>query len=800
MTQANPNNYQALLKESLLALKKMQAKLNQIESAQREPIAIIGMGCRFPGGVTDPESFWQLLSEGRDAITPVPESRWNRDAFYAAQPRTPQKMICREGGFLSDIECFDASFFNIAPREAKVLDPQQRLLLEVTWEALEQAQIPPDQLLDTQAGVFVGIGNGDYARLLDRAHVQTAHAGTGNSYSTAAGRLSYVLGLKGPSLAVDTACSSSLVAIHLACQSLRQQECELAIAAGVNLVLIPGTSVIFSQAGMLAPDGRCKTFDAAANGYVRSEGCGVIILKPLSAAQRDGDCILAVVRGSAVNHDGPSGGLTVPNGPAQTAVIQAALRNSKVKPEQVSYIEAHGTGTPLGDPIEIKALSRVFGDWGDAQNNQPLAPDRPLSVGSVKTNLGHTECAAGIAGVIKTVLQLQHQEIAPHLHFQAPNPRVDWSQTPVTVPTCLQPWTVATGAERLAGVSSFGFSGTNAHVILAEAPAAAPSTLTRPVGPEPSTHLLVFSAKTATGLKALGDRYCHYLQAHPTLALADICHSASTGRSHWHQRLAVMGRDAGEIVQKLQAWQQGQSVVGLVAGYGQNRTDARTAQLTTSLDGPESDLDLLTLRSHQQDWEQWLNNLAERYVQGEAIDWQRIARSDAAWRKVTLPTYPFQRKRYWLDAQPGSRAAPPNPPPQPALQEQDLQKESTGDLTSPKAELLEQLQAAAPDQHHQILLDYLTLKVAHFLEVTDSPIEIEQPLNTMGFDSLMATELHNLVQKDLGIDIPLQNLIEGISIAELANRLLEQFLLAEVSDPNPLTTDVTLEDTEEITL
>ncbi|MEH1778506.1 MAG: type I polyketide synthase [Nostoc sp.] len=600
-------------KRALLALEQLQNKLDVLEYAKAEPIAIIGMGCRFPGGVKDPESFWQMLHNGTDTITKVPRSRWCIDDYYDPKPQTPGKISVADGGFLEDeIGAFDPQFFGLSPREATYLDPQQRLLLEVSWEALEQAHIVPQKLFNSLTGVFVGIGANDYARHLEQAGVSDAYIGTGNALSVAAGRISYVLGLTGPSLAVDTSCSSSLVAVHLACQSLRLQECHLALAGGVNLILSPATSIIFSQAGMLAPDGRCKTFDAQANGYVRSEGCGMIALKRLSDAQRDGDRIFALIRGSAVNQDGPSGGLTVPNGPSQEAVIRQALKNGAVEPAQVSYIEAHGTGTSLGDPIEVGALGAVFGS--------SHSPSQPLNLGSVKTNIGHAEFAAGIAGLIKIVLQLQHQAIAPHLHFHQPNPHINWADLPVVIPTQTKDW-LRGNTPRIAGVSSFGFSGTNAHVVLEEAPLkeqgsrgageqgsrgaeeqgrsdngisplplrpSAPLPL-RPSTPHPlcplasserPLHLLGLSAKSETALLQLALAYRAYLETAPELELADVCFSANTGRSHFKHRLAVVTSSLNELRQKLGQLIAQEQVSGVYSGQS-STTSPKVAFLFT---------------------------------------------------------------------------------------------------------------------------------------------------------------------------------------------------------------------------
>ncbi|MFI4954972.1 MAG: type I polyketide synthase, partial [Gammaproteobacteria bacterium] len=449
-----------VLKKLLLQLEKLEYQVKKFQ----EPIAVIGMSCRFPGGADSPEQFWALLQEGFDSSIEVPRNRWNIDDYYDPNPDMPGKIISRKSSFLTcPIADFDAEFFGISPREAEYLDPQQRLLLEVTWEALNDTGIEPETLQHSSSGVFIGLGSHDYENLLMKALSNEeidAYLGTGNAASTAAGRISYTLGLQGPCMVVDTACSSSLVALHLACASLRNGETDLAISGGVNALLSPTWSIDFSQAHMLAADGHCKTFDKAADGYVRGEGCGIVILKRLSAAQRDNNQILAVIKGSAVNQDGVSSGLTVPNGPAQEAVIRRALQQAQLQPDEIDYIEAHGTGTALGDPIEVNALKNVFSRRGT-----------PLIIGTVKTNIGHLEAAAGIAGLIKTILALQHEEIPKHLHFKERNPQiVDFAEIPAQLPLNSIPWRKHDKHIRRAGISSFGFSGTNAHVILEEAP------------------------------------------------------------------------------------------------------------------------------------------------------------------------------------------------------------------------------------------------------------------------------------------------------------------------------------------
>jgi acyl transferase domain-containing protein len=552
-TPAN-DDQRARLARALAAFKDLHSQLDELKRARSEPIAVIGLGCRYPGGVLDPEAFWQLLRTAQDAIRKVPSERWDAEAYYAADPDAPGKISTRHGGFLDQIDRFDPHFFGIAPREAASLDPQQRLLLEVGWEALEHAGLGADRLRGSRTGVFVGISSNEYAHLLLAAGTEkiNSYMGSGNAHSVAAGRLSYVFGFEGPSLAVDTACSSSLVTVHLACQSLRLGECELALAGGVNVMLTPTVSINHARAHMLASDGRCKAFDASADGFVRSEGCGLVVLKRLSSALADGDPVLAVIRGSAINQDGHTSGLTVPSGPAQQRVIRDALALGEVSPADVSYLEAHGTGTALGDPIELNALAAVFAE-------RPA--EQPLVVGAVKTNIGHAEAAAGIVGLIKVVLALEHETIPPNLHFHQPNPRVAWDELPLVIPVSPMPWP-RTPAPRIAGVSSFGFGGTNAHVVLADPPPALP----RAARPERPLHLLALSAQSDAALDELAGRYEAHLAAHAVGAVGDICHTANAGRSHHRYRLCVIAGSGADLGTKLGSFRVVRETTGLTQG------------------------------------------------------------------------------------------------------------------------------------------------------------------------------------------------------------------------------------------
>nr|CAD19091.1 StiG protein [Stigmatella aurantiaca Sg a15] len=563
---ANPVEQLSPLQQALLALREMRAKLDASERARTEPIAVVGMGCRVPGGASNAELLWALLRDGVDAISEVPADRWDLKDYYDPDPDAVGKMYTRHGGFVDAIDRFDAQFFGIAPKEASRMDPQQRLLLEVTWEALEHAGIAVDRLTGSSTGVFVGLCNNDYSFLHMRSGAGDApdtYSATGSALSIASGRISYLLGLQGPCMTVDTACSASLLTVHLACQSLRQRECNLALAGGVNAILLPEGTVSGCQLRALAPDGRCKTFDAAANGYVRSEGCGMVVLKRLSDALADGDDILAVIRGSAVNQDGRSGGLTAPNGPAQEDVIRKALARAGVEPKQVGYVEAHGTGTSLGDPIEVRALGAVLGAG--------RSKEQPLLLGSIKTNVGHLEGAAGIAGLLKVVLMLKHGEIPPHLHLSRPNPYISWDELPLAIPARRIPWAPIDG-RRIAGVSSFGLSGTNVHVVLEAAPPRTAAT-SGPAAPRSESdlfHLLPLSARTKGALESLAKEYLGLLsQEAPAAAplLQDVCRSASVRRSHHEHRLAVVGKTHAELSEQLQNFLRGETLAGLSTGY-----------------------------------------------------------------------------------------------------------------------------------------------------------------------------------------------------------------------------------------
>lgn len=541
---------------AVLAL-ELKDRLERAEAARNEPIAIVGVGCRLPGGCDDPDRYWTLLRDGSSGICEVPGERWPIDAYYDPEPTAPAKIVCRYGGFLGPVDGFDAEFFSIPEAEAAAMDPQQRLLLEMSWEALERSGQPVDELAGSATGVFVGVSSHDYADLklrLGGARAIDEHYGTGNAASLVAGRLSYVLGLQGPAIVVDTACSSSLVAVHLACQSLRQRECDLALAGGVHLMLSPETSIFLSKARVLARDGKCKAFDAKADGYVRGEGGGVVVLQRLSDALSRRAPIVAVIRGSMICQDGRSNGLRAPNGAALESLMERCLRESGVQASEIDYVEAHGTGTLLGDMIEANALGRVLGG---------AERPRPCMIGSVKTNIGHLEAAAGIASLIKVALALKNRQVPPSLNFETPNPHVPFSTLSLSVATQLSPWPSA-GRPARAAVDALSWSGTNAHAILEEAPSAAPLP-SQPAGPE----LLVLSARSPAALAELA-RAVMDLSPGPGVDerawLHQLCATAATRRGHQAIRLALVCSSRADLTHGLGAFLRGEPRPGMTHG------------------------------------------------------------------------------------------------------------------------------------------------------------------------------------------------------------------------------------------
>ena len=567
-------------------------------SHPHEPIALVGIGCRFPGGADSPEAFWRLLREGVDAITDIPADRPALRRLYDPTPGAAGKIVTKQGGFLTALEQFDAHFFEIAPREARHLDPQQRLLLETAWEAFEDAGISPRAWAGRRGGVFVGMWTNEYEdRMQEATGNFDLYITNGGGRHSASGRLNYFFDLQGPSMTLDTACSSALVAVHLACQSLRSGESEIALAGGVNLILQPYISVGYSRSKMLSPEGRCKFGDASANGYVRSEGCGMILLKRLSDALAAGDPIYALIRGSAVNNDGQSSGLLVaPGVKTQQDMLLAAYGNAGVEPQRVQYLEAHGTGTAVGDPVELEALQHVL--------NRGRGPHDACWIGSVKTNIGHAEAASGIAGLIKLALCLRHRALVPSLHHQNPNPKIKWEEWRFKVPQHFMPWP-ALGAPLYAGVNSFGVTGTNAHVVLSEAELPVSSDQSSVISAESpvgidyrslvtehwslntdncsliTDNFLCLSAKTEAALRELAGRFEKLLVNEEKAACADISFSAATARAHFSERVAIVANTRAELREKLSAFAAGNKIAGVAHGKAPSQSQTKLAFLFT---------------------------------------------------------------------------------------------------------------------------------------------------------------------------------------------------------------------------
>ncbi|HMI88055.1 MAG TPA: beta-ketoacyl synthase N-terminal-like domain-containing protein [Polyangiaceae bacterium] len=778
-----------------------------------EPIAIIGLGCRFAGSIDDPQSFWRLIREGGDASGSVPADRWDADAFHADAPVIPGKIASKRGHFLDGIDRFDAAFFGIARPEAARMDPQQRLLLEVAWEALESAGLPQEKMSGTSTGVFVGISNSDYDRMLC-AHLPSldAYSGVGTNYSVAPSRLSYFFNLRGPSIAVDTGCSSALVAMHLACQALRSGECDFALCGGVNVILAPEKSVTLSQAGLLAPDGRCKTFAECADGYGRGEGCGIVVLKRLVDAERDGDTVLASIRGSAVNHDGLSNGLTSPSSLSQQTVIRQALKNASIAPSRVGYVETHGTGTVIGDAIEVKALHAVLVPGRTAEQK--------CALGAIKANIGHTEPASGIAAVIKVILSLRARTLVPHPHRLPLNPHLPLQGEPLYLPERLMPWVCPEGT-RIAGVSAFSFCGTNCHVVMEEAPqrAAAPASYTK--------HLLTLRAKSQNALRALASRYALAVANCDDLAV--LCYSANTAQSEHDYRLALVGtretlRSQLEIFAAeatieggwtgvMRARRARRIAFAIQGGKAEDldapaflsaRQRARDAGATETFAGaygvaslfaswgivgagedpisccvnghcsleeaihrpmPEPARGSLVVTLGAASWDRLLGQVAEIFVRGGRVDFRALRPAP----RQFLPTYPFERQRHWIGTS-------------------DEEKRPATTTSAAAAEgLRARIESALPHEREDVLATFLRSEIAAAIGSTEE-LYVRQTLFDLGVTSRMAIALKNRIETALHLSLHTTIIFDYPTIEALSRYLVAELGGAPPAAPMPMPT------------
>jgi acyl transferase domain-containing protein/acyl-CoA synthetase (AMP-forming)/AMP-acid ligase II/acyl carrier protein len=703
-----------------------------------ESVAVIGMACRFPGNISSPEEFWTLLLDGSDATSDMPD-RWDVEALYCEDQNSPGKMAVKRGGFIDGVENFDAGFFAMTPREAVSLDPQQRLMMEVVWKLFEDAGVIPADLNGSSTGVFIGSTSNDYREMLAgqaREFGLDAYFVTGNTASAAAGRISHLYGLNGPSVALDTACSSSLAAVHMACRSLRSQESSLAIAAGVNLNLSPSGFIALSHAGALSVDGRCKTFDERANGYARSEGCGALLLKLLSDAERDGDKIYAVIEGSAMNQDGRSSGLTVPSGNAQQKVIASALQDAGVTADSIQYLEAHGTGTKLGDPIELNAIASAF-------HCNIEGARTTLKVGSVKANLGHMESAAGMGSLIKTILSLHKGIIPKQIHFNTPTPHFDWSALNLEVPIENSTWTEAPN-KRLAAVSGFGIGGTNVHQIVR----GYESTVTgKGVGqrhgqvPKASAderyYVLPISANNLRSLTLLVERYIALIDDNSELSLADLCQAAALSRTHFNCRYGPMASDMTELRRVLGEFSRVSSKAGELDSGLLNGDNLGNSGSINS-DGANG----FSVKDAK--------SLSAAYEAGIKVDWKGIfpdRRKNDVLSFWGLPHYPFDRARYWLK-----------------LEQQ---------AASPQTDTALNIIKASSSQQRLSLLEYFLIRlVAEVMGVKTQELEREHPgFFQMGMDSIMAIEVIKGIESALEIELYPTAIFDYPSIPELTTFL-----------------------------
>jgi len=736
------------------------------------PIAIIGIGCRFPGAPS-PKAFWRLLREGGNAVREVPPDRWKVNDLYDPNPTTPGKMISRWGGFLENVDKFDWRTFQISPREAKYMDPQHRLLLEVAWEAIEDAGLPLEKVAGSRTGVFIGIMWNDYLRLQSRDWSQlTGYTTTGNGFAFGPNRISYIFDFRGPSIAIDGACASSLASVHAACQSIWMEESALALAGGVNLILSPDIPITLSKAGLLSPEGRCKPLDASADGFVMGEGAGIVVLKPLSKVTPS-DRVYGVIRGSAMNHNGHNEWIMAASTGAQAIAIREAYRRAGVDPAEVDYIELHGSGFLKGDAIEVKALGETVG-------KQP-GRVHPCAIGSVKSNIGHLESAAGIAGLIKVALSLYHREIPPTLHMKNVNPEIPLEALGLVAQRTSAPWPKKNGAA-LAGVTAVSMSGINAHVVLegpdqdsGERPRVEPLD-----GGE--AKLLPLSARSPEALLALAQVFKDFLtdeESEPLCSLQDICFTAGVRRSHHKYRLALVGHSRGAFVASLDSFLQGQLTAGVLSNLkaADQRNEAKRlgqnggrAELISQLLGrrDQEGTVRISMPLLEKDRVATLEALGDLYVSGYPLEWEALYPGGG--RCVQLPTYPWQRERLWLDGLDNHEP----------LSNLTLQSEMYAQLLEERHKFWHQIEESPPKHRRSLLLAHVRKQVVKVLGLNSSEaLGLQQRLFEAGLNSLGIVELTSRLQISLGRSLPVTLVFDYPTVEALTEYLAGELFFPE---------------------
>ncbi|MCG6895404.1 MAG: SDR family NAD(P)-dependent oxidoreductase, partial [Desulfobacteraceae bacterium] len=754
------------------------------------PIAVIGMDARMPGSGNTTE-FWRHLIEGEDLIREVPADRWDWRALHGDPSTEPNRTRAKWGGFLTDVDRFDPLFFGISPKEAELMDPQQRLFLETVWKTIEDAGYRASDIAGTDTGLFVGVSSNDYAELLGRcASAIEAQTATGMSHALLPNRISYLLDIHGPSEPIDTACSSSLVAVHRAVEAIRSRTCDMAIAGGVNLILTPTATISFDKAGMLSPDGRCKTFDEKADGYVRGEGVGAVLLKPLDRALADGDWIYAVIRSTAINHGGKANSLTAPNPKAQARLLVDAYERARVPLHTVGYVEAHGTGTSLGDPIEVNALKKAFSQLYETAGR--AMPDTPTcGLGSVKTNIGHLETAAGIAGVIKVLLALKHGQLPPTLHFDALNPYIDLAGSPFFVVAEKREWEEpvdenGTRLPRRAGVSSFGFGGANAHVVLEEFPK--PDFAVAPPNGPVQEQLIVLSAKTEDRLRAYAEKLAHFLDSvppsgPPLWSLAPIAYTLQVGREAMEERLALVAESPEDAAAKLRGFAAGSREAGAKDfWHGNARTLPLSRDLLTRGEAGKAFMERAVENCE-------IHTLGQLWVSGVDIDWIRL-HDTAARRRIPLPTYPFAPERYWLPTAPET-ARPSSPDTAPSAGKPSLPLPAVGGFSEPAP-----LWGSTPEPVERRLESEIRQMAAEIVKLDIHRMDPTQSLGLLGFDSIFLKQLSDRIGKRLAIELPASIFFAHGTIRSLAGYLMDAFgeKIASLSAGEPKTSRAISED------